>query len=614
MAITERLQIVLESAGVGGVVSDFNRVGGAASGLGEKTSRTSGLLSRLGPIGQQAGSVMSGVLAGGAAAAGAAFVGLATASVNAYTGLAQSVLQFQRVSGASAEQSSALVAAFDDMGISAEKGATAIFQLGKRIGTDADKLAAYGVAAARSSNGNISLADTLLNVADAYQRTADPADRIALLTAAFGKAGKDLIPILEQGRTGIEAMFAGAESTGQILDQDDLRKAEDYRLAMDELGDTMNELKLVAGEALVPFITDLARATTGLLNLGQRINSLNGYLEGTESDSMGLAGVLDRVLDKVMGWDSANEEVAGSTATIAGTIEQAGGTIEETNKKIETSTLGVTSAQRAYEASTRAVAAADRTLADARADYNRLLKAGAVDEEKVADARRSLNDATRSLGSAQRELARSQEEYNDAQAAFLALPTDTNADRLAEAGDNLADSQDGVASAAEREKAAAADLARARAGDPEFNDKLAAAKQRVTDAEQGHADAMYTASQRAYELDVALTEQNTLLTDNAEAVGFIRSEWEKLLARKPEIAAFLAGPLASLPPGPGSLAGSGAGPGYGLRDYEMKPGGLLVGGGGSGNLSPVTHNNIQITTQGVADPLTLARAILWQLP
>jgi hypothetical protein len=576
MPLTERLAIVLETVGTAPVVRDFNRVGAASQGLA----------SRLRTVGTEAGG-MSGLVKAGAAAGATALVAFAAKSVDAYFDMAQAILQFQRASGASAEQASALVAAFDDVGISAEVGAKAIFQLGKRLEEDGTKLAGYGVMAVRGANGNIDLAETLKDVADAYVSTTDPAQRAAMVNAAFGKSGQQLIPILERGRQGIEDLYSGAAATGQILTQDEIQKAEDFRLAVDELNDAMKQFQLEAGKALVPILTDLAKAVATTAEWVDKLRLVD----------------FGKWLFGIGEFEDANKDAGDAAATTARKVEEAAEATEEQAKavkEVEKAMLSTSAAQRSYDASVRAVTTAERRLTEARDEYNDLLKEGAVNEEKVADARRSLADATRSLQSAQRGLRERQEEYNEALTYFQAVGGDTAFDKLQDASDNLADAQDSVASAADRQTEAQQKLTEAQRGDPEFNDKLADAKLRVKDAEQGLSDAQFNSTQQAYELNQALETQDDLLIDNAAAIAAVRSEWAQLLALKPELVPFLQGPMAAL----GGAATPTAG------------GGLLSPTPTAGNLSPVTNNNQQLTVNvsgPAADPMTLARSILWEL-
>lgn len=576
MALTERLAIILETIGTAPVVRDFNRVGDASQGLA----------ARLRTVGTEAGG-MGGLVKAGAAAGAAALVAFAAKSVDAYFDMAQSILAFQRASGASAEQASAMVAAFDDMGIAADVGAKAVFQLGKRLDENASKLAGYGVNAVRGADGNVDLAETLKEVADAYVGTTDPAQRAALVAAAFGKSGQQLIPILEQGRQGIEDLYASAEATGQILTQDEVQQVEDFRLAIDELNDAMRQFQLEAGKALVPILTDLAKAVAKTAEWVEKLKLVQF--------AKWLIGIGE--------FEEANEEAGDSVVELDRKMTEAaeaGADQAKALSDVEKAVLATSAAQRSYDASARAVATSDRRLTDARKEYNKLLREGAVDEEKVADAIRSRDDAIRSLASAQRSQARAQDEYNEALAYFQAVGGDTAADNLADASDNLADANDGVASAVARQKEASDDLARAQAGDPEFNDKLATAKRGVSDAEQSLADAQFNSTQQAYELNQALETQNTALAENATAIAALRSEWSQLLGLKPELLPFLQGPLAA-------LGGAPAAPGGGGLLSPVLP-------QGTGNLSPVTASNtFNITVSDAIDPVNLARQIVWNL-
>ena len=609
MAVTERLAILLETVGTSTVVRDFDKIGGATKGLDTKATAAQGSLKGLAGAGGQLATSLGGVagVLTASVAGWTAIIGAGAHAVGTFNDLAQQVLAFQRASGATAEQASALVAAFDDMNVSAEAGTKAVFQLGKNV----EKLSKFGVEASRDAEGNVDLAATLLDVADAYSQTADPAQRAQLVTAAFGRAGRELIPVLEQGRAGIEALYAGAATTGQILSQEDIDRSEDFRIAMDSLGDSLRSLSIAAGQFLVPILSEAADVLTRLIDVGRDVGNLpvvGDVLRGVAKGAFAWANGANDA-------STAQRELAEGADRVAQALAEEEKAVDDLGKAL----FGVTSAQRAYDASVREVDSANRDLADARADYNKLLREGAVDEEKVADARRSLNEATRSLGSAQRALARAQEEYNDAQAAFLALPSDTNADKLSDATDNLADAKDGVASSTEREQEAAADLAKARAGDPDFNDKLTKAKQRLTDAEVDLSDAVYTQGQRAFELNSKLTEQNTLLGENAGAVAALRSEWSALLALRPELEPFLAGVMAAL--GGASVAqlalpptATGRETRYGVSPQEAL--GLTVptapAGGGGTALKTVGDIVINIT-EAVTNPAELARQIIWNL-
>ncbi len=80
-------------------------------------------------------------------------------------------------------------------------------------------LAKYGPPGlARQIKATHDTSEATLLLADAMQKTKDPQVRAAIATAAFGKAGQDLIPLLAQGRSGIHALMKEADRYGSILD------------------------------------------------------------------------------------------------------------------------------------------------------------------------------------------------------------------------------------------------------------------------------------------------------------------------------------------------------------------------------------------------------------
>jgi hypothetical protein len=615
MALTERLSIVLETVGGAAVARDFDKVSAAAKGLGTTSGKAGGMLANFGVAGQQLGATLAGQLPNAAAAAAAALAGFGVSSVNAYQDLAQSVLQFKRASGATAEQSSALVAAFDDFGISAETGAKAVFQLGKRLEDNTDGLAAYGVAAVRGKDGNTDLAATLLTVADAYANTTDPARRAALVTAAFGRSGQELIPILERGSEGIRRLYADAEQTGQILDDEDLDRAEDFRLAMDDLQDAFREFQLVAGETLVPLAQRFAELTTTGVEFVDKV--LNAEIAGDSWVSMlfqvlnplesliGASGITAESLHDVthaadyqgrivFNAKGKIDDAAESNTTLGRKAKEAAEALEEQNtvlQKLDGTLMSANTAERN-------LAQAEQGVVDAQSTLNDLLKQGAVDLEKVADATRSLESAQRSLGGAQRDQKRAQEEYNEALANFQRFGSDAAADKLADASDKLADANDRVADAQGRVTDAQGDLAKAKAGDPDYQDKLARAR-------QGVADATFNVSQKALENEKAQRNEAAAIKENADQVQRLVDLYGEIIEKAPKAQPALAPLLAT-------LYATGHAPDYGGGgDFGPAPSPTSVGPPPAGN---VVNNNVTINSSAQRiDPAGLARAVIWEL-
>lgn len=585
---------MLEVLGAGAVAREFEQVGAASKGLGTNVKGATGTLGKLKTgLSGLAGAALSPA---GLTAMGTGLVTMAVASVNAFNDLALSVQNFQRVAGGTAEDASRLVAVADDVGISAEAAATGMFQLAKRIETGGATLATFGVHAARASNGTINMSETLLRVGDAYKEIADPAQRAALLTAAFGKQGVALIPILERSREDIEAMFAGAAATGQIFSQEDIAKAQEFRESMDNLQDAFNELLLRGGEVLVPFLTDIADTIVKLTELSDRAQE---FLALDPDNSRmaaggGLGAALDQWKNKLLGIEPPANDAAEANKGLAKANREVTETVDEQAKALDT----VEKALNTAVSADRALAQSQNGLVDARDDLNDLLKEGAVDTEKVASATRSLTSAQRGLGSAQRDQKEAQEEYNDALAAFQQFGGDTNADKLADANNNLADANDSVADAQDRVVDAQAELVKARAGDPDYQEKLADARQKVADAE-------FAVSQNTLATVKAHDAAAIAIASHGEAAKTLLGQYDGLIGRAPQVATALA-PLLTL------LSLAGIGPG---APTTPSPAILGPGAPDPGNLSPLTTNNntFNITAPDTIDPMNLARQIVWNL-
>lgn len=600
MALTERLAIVVE-ANADKAVAQFKQLGAATKGLAGPVGEAGGLMSK---FGGQLGGLAS--IAGPAAMAGlaAGFLKFASSGIEAFASLAGEVKSFRRVVGGSAEDASRLVAAFKAVGIDADTAAKGVFMLEKKIGTGTDALASFGVQVARDQQGNTNMAATLVNIADAYTRTTDQAQKAALVQAAFGRAGVSLLPFLAKGKEGIRDLYSEAERHHLILSDEDIARADELKVAMRNLKEAVQGIQVEAGRGLIPALVDIinlvdkALARADELQHGPAKGSKGGWWDT-------LTGALNQVetaISKISGgayFPWLDPDFEGKTDGAAKSVEELA---QETNDLGDAIQKSI-DADRALAASSRSLEADKRSLAEDTRSYNELLKQGAVDTEKVADAQRSLSDATRSVGHAQREQAKAQDEFNKAQATAGILGTDTAADALADAKDNLADANDNVTSALERQQKAQKDLETARAGDPDYQYKLAAAKQKVADDTQSIADAEYQVGQKALAAATAHDVETAALNNKADATERLLANYNAILTLHPET-------YPALAPVIGAAQGALGAPSPGALSPVL-PLGPQAGGGilGSNPLN-VTFNNTFNTPQ---DPEQLARNLIWNL-
>lgn len=379
-------------------------------------SMSSSLTSKLGPASGAAesalgklsstGSLMGPAIAGGAALAGVAVAKFALDGAQQFVALASEVRNFQRASGASAEESSRFVAALDDLGISSELGAGALFKLGKKAADGGADLAKLGIEVAHAKDGTVDLTETLLNAADAYAAQPDPAKRAELAFAAFGKQGQALVPILEQGRKGLEAFFKGADSGRQIFSPEDLAKARKYELAIDDLQDTFRGLKLEAGEAILPFLNALATGTTKVVAFAGAVkDKVGGALEAVVRTGFGVAtlGASEAALFAFRKLSGGSDKAKVSQKELAEQVKATAVAQQEETRasaeqaaaldRVTNATLSALSSQLGYEQSVNTLKDNINDLDDRTSEYNEAVATNGANSKEAEAANRALRDA-----------------------------------------------------------------------------------------------------------------------------------------------------------------------------------------------------------------------------
>lgn len=173
-------------------------------------------------------------------------------------------------SGIAVERLSALRFAGEAVGTPLEDIATGARKLAQNMAAAAggskdaaEAFKAIGVEVKNVDGTLRSSDDVLLDIAERFSGYRDGAAKAALAQDIFGKAGERLIPLLNQGRTGIQALTREAEQLGAIIGDKPTKAAA-------ELGDNLTKLKL-AGEAVAiqsfaPLIEKLAELSQRLLD------------------------------------------------------------------------------------------------------------------------------------------------------------------------------------------------------------------------------------------------------------------------------------------------------------------------------------------------------------
>ncbi len=219
-----------------------------------------------------------GTAVGAGLAAGAtAFAALAMDAINA----ADEMDNLSARAGVSVEELSRLAYAAKMSDTDTQALATGVRKLQENMvsaaaGSAAQRAAfeSIGVSVA-DANGKLRASDEVMkDVATRFSQFEDGAVKSALATDIFGKAGNDLIPMLNEGREGIEALGAEASAMGIVLSDQVAKDAAAFNDNLDKARATVGGMvSRVTAEMLPTFV------------------QLSGQLAQTAKDS----GFLDNV-------------------------------------------------------------------------------------------------------------------------------------------------------------------------------------------------------------------------------------------------------------------------------------------------------------------------------
>lgn len=199
------------------------------------------------------------------------------------------------------------------------------------IGESKDAFDAMGISVKNTDGTLKSNSQLLEEVADKFATYKDSAEKTALAVKIFGKAGADMIPLLNGGRDAIREAKEEAEKFGIIIGGDFAKRAEAVNDNFTRIKKAGEGLSLLLAENLLPKLEKVTKAMVEaakeggvlkavLVGIGgvmfesfsdsktQQINKLNTYLEQAQeswkifkeqADMTGMTPKLDQQLLKI---------------------------------------------------------------------------------------------------------------------------------------------------------------------------------------------------------------------------------------------------------------------------------------------------------------------------
>lgn len=119
----------------------------------------------------------------------------------------------------------------------------------------------------------------LMDLADVFTTMKDGPLKSALAVQAFGKVGMDMIPILNQGRAGIEALMKEAERLGVVMDERTAASSEALNDSFTRLSAATRGVWTQAIAPLIPFIEKMAESFTKSRTEGDKLANTSKIIE-----------------------------------------------------------------------------------------------------------------------------------------------------------------------------------------------------------------------------------------------------------------------------------------------------------------------------------------------
>jgi hypothetical protein len=207
------------------------------------------------------------------AGVGAAFGSLSAASgfikdsVKDTEALAVATKKMSRETGMDLKSSSEWVSLAKERGVDSNKLTLSFASLSKQIHSAAGgsksaakAFAEVGVSGRTIASGNMDKA--LTNISDKFKEMKDGPEKTALALQLFGRQGRQLLPILNQGSAGVGKLKEEMDKAGLSMGGKQVAAAMKLKAAQRDLNTQVEGLKVRLGNALIPALSKAAGGLT----------------------------------------------------------------------------------------------------------------------------------------------------------------------------------------------------------------------------------------------------------------------------------------------------------------------------------------------------------------
>jgi len=223
---------------------------------------------------------------------------------------ADKISEMAQAVGLTAEQLSSLEYAaklsglgIDDLGTSFRKFNKAIFDGANGVQASEAAFKSLGITIT-DNNGNIkNNYELFLESADALSKLSDGAQKSAMAQTLFGKSGATMIPILNEGKTGIQRLADEAAKYGVVLSSSTAAAADRFNDNMKRIASVSQGLINSFTSGLVPALADMTDNISGSASALEKFKiageSVAGVIITIANTGMTLAQSVSSLIDTI---------------------------------------------------------------------------------------------------------------------------------------------------------------------------------------------------------------------------------------------------------------------------------------------------------------------------
>lgn len=239
-------------------------------------------------------------IAGGAIAGGAALGALVKQGMDA----GDKMDKMSKRTGLSAEMLSKLSFAAGQSGTDIDVLEKGVMRLAKNANDAANGLStpvrafdALGISF-KSSTGELkSTEQLLLESVDALSAMANETERAAVAQDLFGRAGKELIPLLKEGPTGFNALMTEASELGTVWNNQTAKAAADLTDSVGRLRQIVSGLSQDFNNEVIPVVTQVTEGFVAWYKANRELVSNN-----VKEWAVSVGGGIKSMLETLAGW------------------------------------------------------------------------------------------------------------------------------------------------------------------------------------------------------------------------------------------------------------------------------------------------------------------------